>query len=161
MIDYLPLVLTGIGIMASILYYANVLRNASKTRELQIFMTLLSSLNSQEQQTAWAELLNAEFTDYDDYMSKYDSATNPEYFGKRASVWANYNLIGYLLKRGHVSIDLVYDYLGLPAVLHWNKWGDMILEVRRRQEISQYFKGFEYLVSELQKYQQKHPELAT
>jgi hypothetical protein len=35
-LDYLPLVLTGIGIIASILYYASILRNANKTRELQL-----------------------------------------------------------------------------------------------------------------------------
>jgi hypothetical protein len=38
MIDYLPLILTGIGIIASILYYASVLRNANTTRQAQLYM---------------------------------------------------------------------------------------------------------------------------
>ena len=38
MIDYLPLVLTGIGIMASILYYSLTLRNSNNIRQSQLFM---------------------------------------------------------------------------------------------------------------------------
>jgi hypothetical protein len=60
--------------------------------------------------------------------------------------------------------ELVYSdarALGLPAVLQWNKWGDIILEVRKRQELPQYFMGFKYIVKELLKYQEQHSELAT
>jgi len=81
-----------------------------------------------------------------------------EHYGKRASVWSYYNSIGYLLMKGRISIDTVYDLLGLPAVLQWNKWGKIILEIREKQELPQYFKGFEYLVSELKRYQEKHSE---
>ena len=51
MIEYLPLVLTGLGLTASIAYYANILNNANKTRELQ--------LKAQEQalETRQAQLL--------------------------------------------------------------------------------------------------------
>ena len=36
MIESIPYVLTGIGIIVSILYYTSVLRNANRTRELQL-----------------------------------------------------------------------------------------------------------------------------
>jgi hypothetical protein len=36
MIESIPYVLTGIGIIISILYYTNVLQNANKTRELRV-----------------------------------------------------------------------------------------------------------------------------
>ena len=35
-IENLPIVLTGLGLTASVLYYTMVLRNANKTRELQL-----------------------------------------------------------------------------------------------------------------------------
>jgi hypothetical protein len=35
-IEYLPIVLTGIGIIVSILYYTSVLRNANKTQQQQL-----------------------------------------------------------------------------------------------------------------------------
>ena len=36
MIETIALVLTGLGLTASIVYYANILNNANKTRELQL-----------------------------------------------------------------------------------------------------------------------------
>ena len=48
MFEYLPLVLTGLGLTASIVYYANVLANANKNRELQIFMDVFNSIKTRE-----------------------------------------------------------------------------------------------------------------
>ena len=39
-IEYLPIVLTGIGIIVSILYYAMVLRNQNTTRQAQLLMQI-------------------------------------------------------------------------------------------------------------------------
>jgi len=158
-IDTLSIVLTGIGIIVAITYYALTLRNATKTRELQIFMNIVQSLNSEDSMRTWAELINAEFTDYDDFMTKYDSSVSPEHFGKRGSLWYNYNTIGYLLMDGNISITLVYQLVGNLAVLQWNRWKDIIFELREKQDIPTYFRGFEYLVTELAKYDQEHPEL--
>ena len=144
--------------MIALIYYALQIRNQNRNRELQIFMDIFKSISSEENQRTWAELLYAEFTDYEDYMKKYDSSTNPEHYGKRGSVWWNYNAIGFLLKRGHVSIDEVLDLIGTQAVLLWDKWGDMIFEVRENQGISNYFTGFEHLVNEIKKFREQHPE---
>jgi len=163
MVDYstLSIVLTGIGVIVAITYYTLTLRNANKTRELQIFMNFFQNLNSEENMRTWAELYHAEFTDYDDYMTKYDSVVSPEYFGKRAALWYNYNTVGYLLMDGNISIDLVYKLIGVLAVIQWNKWRDIILELREKQDIPNYFKGFEYVANELMKYEKEHPELKT
>jgi len=158
MFDYgtLSIVLTGLGIIGAIIYYSLTLRNANKTRELQIFMNIARSLNSEETQKTWAELMNADFTDYDDYMSKYDSSVDPEFWGKRGAIWWNYNAVGYLLMDGYISIDLVHKLLGILAVLQWRKWGGIILEIRESQGLSNYFTGFEYLVNEILKYEKEH-----
>jgi len=146
------------GVIAGFSYYVLTVRNTRKAHELQVFMTILDGLNSEDKQRSWAELLNSDFSDYEDFLRKYDSAVNPEHYGKRASVWSYYNSIGYLLMKGRISIDTVYDLLGLPAVLQWNKWGEIILEIREKQELPQYFKGFEYLVGELKRYQEQYSE---
>lgn len=163
MVDYstLSIILTGIGIIVAITYYTLTLRNSNKTREQQIFMNIVQSLNSEENMKTWAELINADFTDYDDYMTKYDSSINPEHFGKRGAIWWNYNSVGYLLMDGNVSINLVYQLLGILAVLQWRKWGDIILEIREKEDLPRYFHGFEYLVNEILKYEIEHPELTT
>ena len=70
MIKYLPLVLTGFGIIASILYYSNVLRNADQTRKTQMFMQLHQSKYQQNGLESIFRLMNLEWEDYDDYMKK-------------------------------------------------------------------------------------------
>jgi len=154
--EFLAITLTGLGLTASIVYYATILRNANRNRELQIFMDIFKSISTEENQRTWAELLNAEFTDYEDYMKKYDSGVNPEHYGKRGSIWWNYNAIGFLLKKGHIRVDDVYDLIGTQAVLLWGVWGDMIHKVRENQGISSYFTGFEHLVEEIDKYRKEH-----
>jgi hypothetical protein len=121
-------------------------------------LDIVQTLNSEDNMRIWAELLNAEFTDYNDYMTKYDSSINPQYFGKRGAIWYNYNAIVYLLMDGNINY-LVYKLVGLLSTLQWNKWGEIILEIREKQRIPNYFAGFEYLVNEIKKFEQKHPEL--
>ena len=159
MIDYLPLVLTGIGIIVAIIYYTLTLRNASKTRELQIFMAIVNDLNSQEKRTTYAETLFEEVADYDEFVERFGGNANPLHYGKRSSLWWTYNSMGIMLKRGHISIDVIDDLVGLSVVLQWKKWGEIILEHRDRRSWPSYYTGFEYLAKELMKIQETIPEL--
>jgi hypothetical protein len=63
MIEYLPLILTGIGIIASILYYSSVLRNANETqkqaletRQAALLMDLMNNFRSAEFRKQWHTL---------------------------------------------------------------------------------------------------------
>ena len=163
MVDYstLSIVLTGIGIIVAIVYYSQVLRNANKTRELQLFMNIVQTRGTVEHQRIWAELYHADFTDYDDYMTKFDGSVNPEHAGKRASIWWIYNSTGYLLMDGHIPIDMVYKLMGISVVRMWRKWGDIIHEIREKEDMPNFHKGFEYLVNEILKHEKEHPELKT
>ena len=76
MIEYLPLVLTGIGIMASIIYYANVLRNANKTRETQLFYGIINQMNQPYFIDAWHTYLEADFETFEEYEEFY---SDPEF----------------------------------------------------------------------------------
>ena len=95
MVDYstLALVLTGLGLTASILYYAMGLRNANttqqlalETRQMQLFMQIYNVLNTNESLVNWAELNNKR-VERDEYLQKYDSNVNPEHFAKRSKLW--------------------------------------------------------------------------
>ena len=54
-LEFLAIVLTGLGLTVSIVYYATILRNANKaqqhateTREIQIFMQLMQQITNYE-----------------------------------------------------------------------------------------------------------------
>ena len=168
MIEYLPLVLTGLGLTASIVYYASVLRNANKTqqmqletRQTQLFMQMYNQVNSQDFWRTWAELMTLEVRDYDDFLDKFDHRINPDNFGKRANIWFSYNVLGQLLYDGKLEIHEVNRLAGVTSVLQWEKWKDIIVELRERQDISNYMMGFEYLVKHIKQYRDEHPELYT
>ena len=72
-IENLPLVLTGFGLTASILYYTMTLRNANKTQQLalenrqaQLFMQLWSKATSNEGIEASRILSEANWTSYEE-----------------------------------------------------------------------------------------------
>jgi len=154
MVDYqsLSIVLTGLGIMGAIIYYTLTLRNANRTQRTQLFMHLFEQLNTEESMISIAELINQEIGDYDDFILKYDSSVNPEHYAKRFNIWQKYHQIGELLRMGIIDPELVHRLQMAPVVIAmWEKWGDIIREVRERENAPEIVEGFEYLYYELKR----------
>jgi len=86
-IENLPLILTGLSITISIIYYASVLRNQNKTREAQLFMQLFGRYSREAWRDGY-ELLQMEWTNMDDFFHKYDSSVNMDNFEKRYKLWS-------------------------------------------------------------------------
>ena len=77
MIEYLPLVLTGLGIIVSILYYTSVLRNQNETQQMQLetrnaqfFIQFAKEINTPEKASNWAKLARYEWKDLKDFEEK-------------------------------------------------------------------------------------------
>ena len=157
--EFLAIILTGLGLTASIIYYAIVLRNSNKTqqlaletRRLQIIMDLDQEMKSFETYNRIIELLNMQWTDYDDFERKYGSDNNPENFAKRYSVLYSLNSLGILLKDGLFDADTAYDLLGeVSTIWLWNKFESVIMETRRRYNVPNALEYFEFLYKELMK----------
>ena len=156
MIEYLPLVLTGLSITASILYYANVLRNTNKQRKTQFAMNLSSILISPETTGNTTKILSYTWEDFEDFRKKYDSTTNLEQFSIRWNIWRLYDHIGYMLHLGLVDIETLYNLIGGYNILSpWEKFEPIILEQRRFYEEPDWFVWWEYLAKETSKYRVK------
>ena len=142
MIDTIAFVLTGIGLAASIVYYANILNNANRTRELQlksqeqaletrqasIFTQIAYQLYSKEHVTIYFELIDWEWNDYQDFYSKYGQGENRV---KRMMVWLNFDLVGRLMREGLLDRLLVSQLLGSAILRSWNKFEPIIIEDRK------------------------------
>ena len=151
MIESIPYVLTGIGIIVSILYYTSVLRNANKTREMQLFMQMYNILHTRESLQTLIELLNLK-VDEDEYRQKYDSYVNPEHFGKRASLWYTYNSVGEMLRLKMVDPDLLHRLnVDTNVIMLWENWEHIIKMNRERENMPDLWDGFEYLYTEMKK----------
>ena len=156
MIEYLPLVLTGIGVIVSILYYSNVLRNANRTqkqqletRQTQLFMNIYNTASSKEYVKDRERMMHLwEFDDLDDFYSKYGLDTNPD----ESSVWAmflqHYEGIAVLVKRGLIDSDLVYDLMYDSIIGFWNKFEPIIMAIREEYS-PKTFEDLEFLKNEM------------
>jgi hypothetical protein len=150
-IEYLPIVLTGIGIIVSILYYASVLRNQNRTRQAQLFMQIYQEMISPENFSILDELISMEWEGYDDFMNKYGSENNRDAFSKRYSTWYRFNGIGLLVKDGLIDVDRVYELMNEVILWQWEKFGDIIIESREHFKVPDWMEGFEHVAGEMVK----------
>ena len=160
MIEYLPLVLTGLGLTASILYYTMTLRNANKTQKMQLetrqnqlFMQLFQYLNTKEYWTNYVETLyQTQWTDYEDFWEKYGPVNNPEMFAKISNQWMIYGELGTLVYDGVIEIEQIFKLQGIIPYLQWRKWGPIVEEERKRVDWKYSYLHFEYLGKMMKKY---------
>jgi len=164
----LPIVLQILqtaGILVGIIYYITIMRNqqktrelslraqeqATKTRQIQIFMQIFQQLNSEETHKSWAELANLEIN-IEDYLQKYDSSVNPAHYAKRAVLWYSFNTIGELLRMGIIDPVLLHRLsLGPMVIITWERWADIIRELRVMHNAPDIWEGFEYLYNEMKR----------
>jgi hypothetical protein len=159
--EFLAVILTGLGLTASMFYYARVLENANKTRRTQMLMELYAVYRNPEFAAAWGEIMDQEYENFDDYWQKYGFDTNREVWNRWQSVARWFNGIGVLLKKGMVDIDLVEELLGVIIFVSWSQMSPILYGFREwtkgrkhtlyNREKYQSLSGFEYLYTELKK----------
>jgi len=147
MIEYLPFILTGLGLMASIIYYTSVLRNANKTRQTQLLQNMINQMNQPELWTNFGKLIwDYEWTDYDEFMDKYGPINNPSVHGEILSVMAFFNGLGVLVATGRVDAELLGMHLGEMPVMVWEKVKSVVDGARVNNPVA--YGYFEYLKEE-------------
>jgi hypothetical protein len=157
MIGYLPLVLTGIGIIVSILYYTNVLRNANKAR--------LRELVFQRGQTYSFEYLNSfaetmRLTDWktgEEFYQKYGPTTNPEKWARYAHVTNLYNIAGVMLKENMAEEELIFTLYPPFAIIRlYEQFEPTFTNMREDTNYQKFYEPFEFLYKRAK---QKYPDV--
>jgi hypothetical protein len=175
MIESLPLILTGIGIIVSILYYASVLRNANRTRELQLkaqkqavetrqaalFMSIYETHTNPEFRKKITEIQQQTWNNLDEFIEKFGPESNPDAYSNRIAVSSFFEGIGFLVKRDLVDISMVHNLLGISVVHTWEKIGPVFIDARVRVNEPYLYLDFEYLYNEILKYRKSLTEIPT
>ena len=107
-----------LGVIAGLSYYILTIRNANKTRKTQTLMQLRENLLTKEWLNDYTELLKVEYSDYDDFMRKYDSAVNRDNYTKRYRLWTYLDGVGYHLHQGLIDRDSVYHLMPGIGSIH-------------------------------------------
>jgi len=127
--EFLAILLTGLGLTVSIVYYTSVLRNANKTqqmqletRQAQLFLNIFNVYASKQFQKDREALMALwKWTDYDDFMSKFGPEINPNDHAIWDSTITWLEGLGVLVKRGLIDPELVYDIMYGFIINFWEK----------------------------------------
>jgi len=132
------------------------MRNQSKTREAQFLLQLNNVFQDKEAIKDWFEVLFMEFSDYQDFMEKYDSSVNMDNYLQRSRIYRMLNTFGLIIKRGLIDPETVYDGVqGSFAENMWNKHSVIIKETRKQLNNPHFLDGFEYLADAMKKVDEK------
>ena len=152
--EVIALVLTGLSISASILYYTVVLRNQNKTRQAQLYMQVWNRFASEEGTRRAAETRGYEWDDFQDFENKYGRENNIDAHAKRVHVWNEHNGIGLLLRKGLIDFDMVNKVAGGAIMVHWEKWEPIIREYRKVFDNPEFHSDWEYFYKRVKKYRE-------
>jgi hypothetical protein len=124
MVDYgtLSIVLTGIGIIGAIVYYTLTLRNATKTRQAQLFMQIYNRFNTRE----FVEQMNYlrfkwSIPQLEDWSEFFTSEEYQEDFNIVASTVYFFEGVGVLVSKGLIDVELVDDLMSGPLTHIWER----------------------------------------
>ena len=157
--ELLAIVLTGLGLAASVTYYAMVLRNQNKTRQAQLFMQVHSQWKDKAFIKGFYDMLNNwEFEDAEDFFNKYGQTANEEAFITAIEVVFHFEGVGQLLRDGLIDIELVDSMYSSRVIDIWEKFHPIMEYLRERafgRQNPDYYKNFEYLYTTLKKRREK------
>jgi len=157
-LEVIALVLTGLSITASIIYYANVLSNANKTqlmqietRQANILMNLHSEWGKDEYQKASWTVMGLDFDDFDDFVNKYGPATEYTDLNRKIfKVGWFFNGLGSLVHKEFASLDLVDELFGYMVIWLWEILEPIFVEERKLFNQPKSLEWFEYLYNQIQ-----------
>lgn len=152
-LEFLAIILTGLGLTASIFYYAFVLQNTNKTRQMQMILNIQSDRSKKEGILRYVNAMNMEWEDYEDFHHKYGMAENPEKFSEWYSYLTKFDDFGYMLKRGLIDLETMYE-VSFPSIVYlWHKFEPIFIERRKQSEHSKTeMLWFQHIAEELERF---------
>ena len=156
MIEYLPLVLTGLGLTASIFYYANVLQNQNRERRREQ-MYLRFQIHDLEYTKAYTYLMSKDFETTEEFLEHFNVKENPEAWANYIYIGIRYNNIGLLLREGLIDPDIVFEIFNPMVIIQlWEKLEPIERGTRIRNNHPKHYEAFEYLYNEAKK---RYPDI--
>jgi len=141
----------ALGVCVAAIYYVMNLSEARKNRRMQFLLQIVRDFGVEDGWKRYVTLMNMEWKDYDDFEKKYGSDNNPDAYAMRVTAWSFYHNLGYMVYNKMVSAEEIFDLMGEGSLWAWQKWGDIIKELRIRYKQPFLFIYFDYLASELEK----------
>jgi len=146
----------ALGVCIAAFYYAINIREQTRNRRVTLTNSLLQSLMSREGLRIIRDLRWMKWSDFDDFLKKYDSTVNPDNIIMRTSVFLQCEVLGRELRSGVIDLDTLFSVCSDMIPQLWVKFKPIIEEYKKRKVNSKIeYENFEYLAGELTKLLEK------
>jgi hypothetical protein len=157
-IQTISIAIASASVVAGVVYYALQLGHQTRIRKTDFALRVYSTVHTDEYVDAVRKVGGMQIRDYDDYVKKCgpwfsDSPMNRAF----STVTDFYDLVGTLLYRKHIDINLVFDLFGsrMIKMMH-EKLKPIVDGVRKQLDEPTAYAGFDYLYNELMR---REPQL--
>jgi hypothetical protein len=148
------------GVLVAAIYYVYNMRVAQRmakanqeSRRVELTNNILHDLLSEQSWNNFAEMMNMQWIDFEDFTKKYDSSVNPQNFAKRSSYMSVLDNLGYLYKNKIIDSETMYEAGGIQSIWIYAKFKPIIDEYRRVSWGNDRMMNFDYLAREMYKIQ--------
>ncbi|MGD0805725.1 MAG: hypothetical protein ABSA11_16815 [Candidatus Bathyarchaeia archaeon] len=140
------------GVLVAAIYYILNLRETRRNGRIALANNIIQKMTTSTGMRIYIDLLNYEWTDYDDFEKKYGSDNNPDSYAKRYSTWQYYNNLGFMVRDDVIDADRLFDLGGNGVPWLWAKFESVIRTQRKLYSLGSFWLwGFEYLSGEMLK----------
>jgi hypothetical protein len=149
-IPAISVVIASASVIGSAVYYMIETRHQRRIRQTESIIRLSPwfSLDAKEIQEAISNVCSLEYTDYKDYLAKYDG--KPEQISLK--LLGNYfEGIGLLVHMKLVELDIVFNFWGDVVESVWDDNEELINGMREDSGTPFTFQYWEFLVKEFKK----------
>ena len=153
-LQYLSIILGALSFWIAAVYYVLNLREISRNRRITLTTTVLEPFMTKEGYGDLLDLLVMEWTDFEDFKSKYDHKTDPENARMRLATWNRFETIGMLCKEGLLDVNTIYYVVGGVLQVLWFKFKPVIEMYRETEYDKEAYSNFEYLAEKVFEYTQ-------
>ena len=148
-IEILALILTGLGLTASIVYYTNVIQSQSKARQRELIFRREQGYSQDYIETLNEVLGMTNWTEPKEFEIKYGRYTNPETNAKFVYIMRVFTFAGIILREKHVDSDLLFQlYPPSVAITLWEQFQPVVYFLRENCNDSTLYEPLEYLYNE-------------
>ena len=143
-----------VGVMNSILSSRRAEKNDEQTletRQAQLYMQIYNRWNSRDLVNAYVHTRYVyQWRDFEDFMSKYHTLTNPEASTNLTMMAYFFEGLGVLVKKGLIDISLIEDLFSQRIIWYWeNIAATTVEELRKFTDDPTQYDHIEYLYHEM------------
>jgi len=153
-IQTVSIAIASAGVFVAAIYYIFQLRHQNRLRQTDLVIRLASDMKSAELVAAFADMHEAEFKDYDDFVKKYGHPFSRNQVPMSLVMIGNFfEEVGVLFSNKLLDARLIYQLI--PVSGSWEKMEPVIKGLRTEYYVQAYYEWFEYLFNEMKKREQK------